>query len=134
MNSEQQDNRDLCAEPHPDDGVPPQVLARRKRNVGSVKAGRHRLGQLCKQVRVALEQAIACDCGDPEIQCLELVSVKPVTGSSVLEVTLRSPVADLAAIERAHARLESASGLLRAVVGDAINRKRVPQLRFRVIA
>ena len=133
MKSKKEDIHDLCAELRPDDGVPPKVLAKRRRSIGSVKAGRHRLEQLCKQVRIALSEAIVCDCGDPVIQNLELLSVKPVTGSSVLEVILRSPEADLEALEEAERQLKGASGLLRAVVASAIHRKRVPQLRFRVV-
>lgn len=134
MKSKRQENRDLCAEPRPEDGIPPHVLARRTRSTGSVKAGRHRLEQLCKQVRVALGEALVCDCGDPAIQKLEVVSVKPVTGSTVLQATLKSPDADLVAIEHAHRQLECASGLLRAAIASSIHRKRVPQLRFTVVA
>lgn len=136
MKSKRQDNHDLCAEPRPEDGVPPHVLARRSRSPGSVKAGRHRLDQLCKQVRIALSEALVCDCGDPVIQNLEIVSVKPSTGSTVLQVILKShdADADIETIEHAHRQLERASGLLRAAIAGAIHRKRVPQLRFQVIA
>jgi ribosome-binding factor A len=134
MNSKKEDNRDLCAEPDPDDGILPHILAKRSRPKVSVKAGRHRLEQLCKQVRIALGDSLICDCCDPAIQCLEMVSVKPGTGSTVLEVTLKSPSTDPDAIEHAHRQLELASGLLRAAIASAIHRKRVPHLRFHVVA
>ena len=135
MKSNKQHNRDLCAEPRPEDGIPPQVLARRarKRSPGSVRAGRHRLEQLCKQVRIALDEALVIDCGDPVIQNLEVISVVPLTGSSVLLVTLRSHGFDREAMEHAQGKLESVSGLLRAAVAAAVHRKRVPQLRFCVV-
>ena len=107
MNSEKNGDRpdDLCANSHPDDGVPPHVLAKRGRPSRSLKAGRHRLDQLCKQVQIALGESLVCDCSDPVVQDLQIESVTPVTGSTVLQVVLRSSVQDAAEIEYAYQQL-----------------------------
>ena len=133
MKSKRINDRELCAESHPDDGVPPHVLAKRGRPRGSARAGRHHLDQLCKQVRIALGEALVCDCSDSVLQSLVVESVKPLTGSSVLQVTLTLPSADPGQFEHAHQQLQRASGILRSAVASAIHRKRVPQLRFCVV-
>ena len=125
---------ELCAEPDPDDGIPPHELEKRGRPRSSRNAGRHRLAQLCKQVHIALSESLLCDCCDPVVQSLEVESVQPMTGSTVLLVTLRARTGDSAEIDHAHRQLGLESGTLRAAVASAIHRKRVPQLRFCIVA
>jgi ribosome-binding factor A len=89
--------------------------------------------QLCKQVRLALGEALICDCADPAFGDLMVAEVHMASGTSALEVILTAPDQDPILLEETSQRLQRAEGLLRAAVGAAINRKRVPRLKFRLV-
>jgi len=90
----------------------------------------HKTLRLCRQVREALQIALAGECADEVLQQLFVASVDPGADPSKLQVTVDLPpeVSPADAI----ARLEKARGLLRTLVAEAISRKKVPDLVFRV--
>ena len=60
---------ELCAQLREDDGIPPSVLAKRKQN--EHRHINYHGEQLCKQVRIALGQALECDCANPVFEDLD---------------------------------------------------------------
>ena len=90
----------------------------------------HKTLRLCRQVLEALQIAVAGECGDEVLQQLFIASVNPAADPSKLEVTVALPP-DVGPVD-AFARLEKAKGLLRTLVAQAISRKKVPDLVFRV--
>ena len=88
--------------------------------------------QLCAQVGRALGEALA-GCADEVLRDLHVVGVVPAAGAGRLLVTLAP---SLSAVSRPDALVEQhlahAHGLLRSEVASAVNRRRVPELIFRV--
>jgi ribosome-binding factor A len=82
---------------------------------------------LCKQVGRVVQQTLLA-CGDDVLIQLQVRSVAP-GGSGRLIVTVCCQGADPAAIRD---RLERASGYLRCEVAAALNRRKVPELVYRV--
>ena len=128
---------EFCDELRDDDGVSPQELAKqkqateRKHNRGKPN---HHARQLCKQVYHAIDEAIACDCGDPVLDDLRAVWVRPAgKGSNKLEVTFTTSETDLNRVAGMHEALQNVSGILRSAAAASITRKRVPQLTFRIV-
>ena len=89
--------------------------------------------QLCKQVRIALGGALACDCADPAFEDLQVIEVRMASGTAVLEVVLAVPDQDAILLREIEQRLARAEGLLRAAIGSAVNRKRLPRLKFQLV-
>jgi ribosome-binding factor A len=121
----------LCAKLREDDGLPPSVWAKRQRIVH--RHINYHGEQLCKQVRIALADAIACDCADPSFEDLQVLDVRMKSGTSALEVIVAAPPQDPVLLSGISQRLQSAEGLLRAAIGASICRKRLPSLRFRLV-
>jgi len=90
----------------------------------------HKTLRLCRQVLEALQISMAGECGDETLQQVFVASVDPGADPSKLEVTVALPP-DVSPVD-AFARLEKAKGLLRTLVAQAISRKKVPDLVFRV--
>lgn len=127
---------ELCGELRPEDGVSSKELA--KRELAELKKRdrnkpNYHLRQLCKQVYQAIDMAITCDCGDPILDDLKPVWVRPVPKSNSLEVTFTTSERDLEQIELMHTTLNHVEGILRSAVADSISRKRVPTLRFKIM-
>jgi ribosome-binding factor A len=77
---------------------------------------------------------LAGECGDDALRDLLVESVVPAPNSSRLLVTLvLGPGVATVAAEDVLVCLHRAQGLLRAEVAAAINRKRVPELTFRLV-
>ncbi len=91
-----------------------------------------KLFQLCRQIERSLGFALA-DCRDPLLHTLEVVSVRPAPDASRLAVALVVPE-DAGPEERlaASSQLRAASGRLRCEIGQAISRRRVPLLVYRI--
>ena len=121
----------LCAELREDDGIPPSVLAKRKQQ--EHRHVNYHGEQLCKQVRIALGDALVCDCADVAFEDLQVVDVRMASGTTALEVLLAIPDQDAILLREIEQRLQRAEGLLRAAIGGAINRKRLPRLKFRLV-
>ena len=126
----------LCGELCPEDGISSKELANRELTESRRRNRRkpnYHLRQLCKQVYHAVDMAIICDCGDPILEDLKPVWVRPVPKSNSLEVTFTTSERDLDCITHMHVTLNRVEGLLRSAVATSISRKRVPQLRFKII-
>ncbi len=91
----------------------------------------HKTLRLCRQVLEALQIGLAGECGDDVLQQLFVASVDPGADPSKLEVTVELPP-ELNP-DDAMARLEKAKGLLRTMAAQAISRKKVPDLIFRIV-
>jgi hypothetical protein len=115
--------RRLCAQMHEDDGTRPE---RDSEDLSARKASR-KDAQLCKQALRALDLHIASAAWAIDMG-LRVDSVEPAPDATRLRVLVRwSPPLERSA---ALALLQSRRGELRAAVGGAITRKRVPQLVF----
>ena len=90
----------------------------------------HKTLRLCRQVLEALQIGLAGECGDAVLQEVFVASVDPGTDPSKLEVSVEVPP-DVSPAD-AMARLEHAKGLLRTLAAQAISRKKVPDLSFRL--
>src|SRR5262245_27000147 len=86
--------------------------------------------QVCRQVFDALSYALA-EIDDPVIDDLALASVDPAPDASRVLVTLVPARADLDP-DDALARVHAIVGELREEVAAEINRRRVPELVFRI--
>ena len=122
----------LCAQLREDDGIPPSILAKRKQQ--EHRHINYHGEQLCKQVRIALSEALACDCADPAFEDLQVVDVRMSSGTTVLEAILDAPQQDARLLREIETQLCSAEGLLRSSIGGAIHRKRLPRLKFRLVS
>ena len=84
--------------------------------------------QLCRQVERALSLALAGECGDDVLRDLCVHDVTPADDGNHLIVRLSVPASlSLADVLE---RLERSRPRLRALVAQAITRKRVPELSF----
>jgi ribosome-binding factor A len=119
-----------CREVGPDDGVDPRTESRG----GTPRVANRKALQLCGQVARTLQLVLAGECGDEALRDLLVESVVPAPNSSRLLVTLTpGPTAGAAPLEEVLTRLHRAQGRLRGEVAAAINRKKVPELTFRLI-
>ena len=119
-----------CAEPGAGDGLDPRLES--KEATGKV-ANRKAL-LLCGEAERTLSAVLAGECGDEVLRNLVVASVKPAPTSARLLVTVY-PAVPMTGVDAAAvlARLERARGLLRTVVASALNRRRAPDLMFRVV-
>jgi ribosome-binding factor A len=95
----------------------------------------YKTAALCKQARRALSLALAGECGDPVLQTLIVDEVLPApnAGRLLVRVLVRTHNGVPSVIDVLQ-RLAHVHGLLRASIGEAIVRKRTPELSFDVIA
>jgi ribosome-binding factor A len=94
----------------------------------------YKTAALCKQARRAIAMTLAGECADEVLQSLMVDEVLPApnAGRLLVRVVLRTndPAVTLINV---HERLAKVHGLLRASIGNAIVRKRTPELSFDVI-
>jgi ribosome-binding factor A len=89
--------------------------------------------QLCQQVALALDHALAWACSDPVLNALSVLAVEPAPDASRLLVRLAVTDPECGAtLAEILARLSAARGLLRTEIAAAIHRKGVPELVFRI--
>ena len=91
----------------------------------------HKTLRLCRQVEKALGLTRSGECGDEVLQNLAVLSVEPAPTASRLLVTFGAPAGAVDLLDILE-RLGRVQGRLRESVGRAINRKRVPDLAFRI--
>ena len=108
----------------PEDGIDPRLI----RPDLTGRTIRRNTLQLCRQVARTLGEALA-GCADEVLQNLHVVGVVPAAGGGRLLVTLATSRPD----DRTERHLARAYGLLRSEVAAAINRRRTPELVFRVV-
>jgi ribosome-binding factor A len=112
----------------PDDGVDPRTFFdRRQRHKRSSNKAR----MLSSQVATCLQLLFDGGLGDVDLQEASLRDVDPLPDSGTLRVTIT--VSRNADITRTRAALARAAGYLRSEVSRAINRRRTPELVFRVL-
>lgn len=119
-----------CDQLGPEDGLDPRYEVRGAQG----KVPNRKALQLCGQVARTLQAVLAAETGDDLLRELQVASVVPAPTSVRLLVTLTlaMPGAGVPVTE-VMARLHRAQGLLRGEVAAAINRRRVPELMFRLI-
>lgn len=115
-----------CADIGTGDGCDPRL----DRREGSGKIPNRKALQLCSQVARTLTGVFA-DCGDDVLRDLVIESVTPAPNASRLLVTVRLPVSLEPAVVLEH--LDHARAKLRLEAIVAINRRRAPDLLFRVL-
>jgi len=87
--------------------------------------------QLCAQVRDILWYVLGSTVGDESLADLQVLSVETMPDATRLLITVSAPKDfDLAT---ASSRLQDASKAIRAEIAKAINRRKTPELAFRVI-
>ncbi len=90
--------------------------------------------QLCSQVAETLALVLAGECQDDLLRDLLVESVVPFPSASRLLVTLVPAIsAGNASLEQYLQHLEPFKGLLRGEVASAINRRKAPDLVFRIL-
>ncbi len=121
----------LCAEVRPDDGIDPKQFFRTET---TRRKNDRKTMQLCSQVADTLNQFLSGESGDDVLRELQVVSVVPAPDASQLLVVV-APLLNGGPTEGiALARLDEASGRLRAAVTGAITRRRAPKLLFQFVA
>lgn len=122
--------RDLCAQPHEDDGINPREWTRGSRDQNGTS--RKDL-QLCKQVRLAVESALA-QWNDSLLMELVVVSTEPAPDARRIRIVLAAP--PRLYLEREsdlRARLLRAHAFVRAAAAQAVCRKRSPQVLLELV-
>jgi ribosome-binding factor A len=114
----------------PEDGLDPRYETR----AAGARVSNRKALQLCGQVARTLQTVLAGECGDDLLRELRVESVSPAPNSGRLLVTLSlaTPGAGVPVSELL-ARLHRAQGLLRREVAATINRRRAPELTFRLL-
>ncbi len=114
----------------PEDGVDPRHDTRGEPE----KVTNRKALQLCGQVARTLQSVLAGECRDDVLRDLLVESVVPAPNSARVLVTLSlaTPRDDVGPAE-VLARVQRVQGLLRSEVAAAINRRKTPDLTFRLV-
>jgi ribosome-binding factor A len=88
--------------------------------------------QLCKEVARTVGYALPA-CRDPQLRGLVVLEVLPAPDGSRLEVLLYPTSPEALDVALLHERLSWARGFLRAEVARALQRKRTPELVYRIL-
>ena len=93
-----------------------------------------KLKQLCRQVQYAVDDILASECFDPELDALIVQNVEPIQGASHLRVILSSDFTEPGFDPRsATEKINALRGMIRTEVASSIHRKRAPELSFLVL-
>ena len=113
----------------PEDGIDPRLI----RPDLSNRTIRRNTLQLCSQVARTLGESLA-GCADEVLRDLHVVGVVPAAGGGRLLVTLATnPSSPIRPDDLIEQHLARARGMLRSEVAAAVNRRRTPELIFRVV-
>jgi ribosome-binding factor A len=119
-----------CSDPGPDDGTDPKDW---RKDWNARRPGRKAL-QLCSQVAEVLAASFA-DCGDAVLRDLVVTSVAPAPNAGRLLVTVAAgPASEPRSVDEVLGHLHRAAGWLRTEVAAGVNRRKTPELMFRVRA
>jgi ribosome-binding factor A len=91
----------------------------------------HKDRQLCAQVQEALYWVLGAAVGDETLALYQVVSVEPIPDATRLLVTLAVPPDQ--SLDSAQIRIQEAAKAIRAETAAAINRRKAPELVFRVM-
>ena len=129
VNRQQPDAAELGS----DDGNDPKKFHDKRREFPQGRGPGRKAWQLCGQVQDAL-RGILASCEEDRLQNLMVISVEPAPHSGRLMVTVADPVsADAADRTISEESIHRALGLIRVEVAAAINRRKAPELVFRVV-
>jgi len=115
-----------CAAVGPEDGSDPRDLFKKP----AEKVTNRKALQLCGQIAKTLS-LVLWECGDDVLRELAVESVQPAPTSARLLVTLSAPDGTDEAIMLRH--VDKAVVWMRQEVAAAINRRKTPELTFRVV-
>ncbi len=122
----------LCAEFDPEqDGIDPRVLARRYQAQTS-RSGKNE--QLAKNVQRILAQVLQAEIHDPLLQQIVIMAVAAEPRGAGLNVAVQLPAAMWAQHSDVLSRLQQLQGFLRSEIAHAVQRRKVPALRFELSA
>lgn len=121
----------LCAVYGPGDGVDPRY----QNNETSNNRGNKSSSRLCNEVLKVLSLVLAGEMCNPILQSLQVINVVSVSDGQFLDVTVThyETIDVLADDQHVVAELKLIQGYLRSAITQRINRKRVPNLKFRYI-
>lgn len=120
----------LCAVYGPGDGVDPRY----QNNETSNNRGNKSSSRLCNEVLKVLSLVLAGEMCNPILQSLQVINVVSVSDGQYLDVTVAHyETVDILEEHQVVAELKLIQGYLRSAITQRINRKRVPNLKFRYI-
>ena len=118
-----------CASIGPEDGIDPRLTRRAE----PAKVANRKALQLCGQVAQTLALVLSGETGDDVLRDLHVESVVPFPTTARLLVTVYRAVADPSVTDDdLLRRLAGARGMLRCEVAATVNRRKIPDLVFRV--
>jgi ribosome-binding factor A len=112
-----------------DDGIDPSLFFEPRNDARAER----KIQQLCKEVERTLSYALG-GCNDEALRQLVITGVEPAPDASRLLVTLclTSAIFNLD-VDELMERLKRTRGFLRAEIAAALQRKRTPELAFRLV-
>ena len=123
----------LCGSIHPEDGQDPRLRAR----TDSRKKTTRNAYQVCKQAHRTLSLVFTGDLDDPRLATIRVRSVDPIPDSPnllvILDVVMPGDAEEAPNLVAAQEALAAVQGRLRTAVAQALHRKRVPMLTFRLV-
>ena len=121
------------AELGPEDGSDPKKFHDKRQQFPPGREPGRKAWQLCGQVQDAL-RGILASCSEDRLQNLMVISVEPAPNTGRLMVTVADPVsADATDRTLSYEAIHRALGLIRVEVAAAVNRRKAPELVFRVV-
>jgi ribosome-binding factor A len=122
--------RSLCAEPGPEDGIDPRIIARAMNR----KPRGHKSEQLSKQALHTLSMVFAGELTDPVFGELEILDVTTSDDGQFLTVTFSVSDPELLPAESLILeKCNSIEGYLRSTIARSVQRKRIPALKFKIV-
>ena len=116
-----------------EDGSDPKKFHDKRQQFPPGREPGRKAWQLCGQVQDAL-RGILASCSEDRLQNLMVISVEPAPNTGRLMVTVADPVsADAADRTLSYEAIHRALGLIRVEVAAAVNRRKAPELVFRVV-
>ncbi|MES9851960.1 MAG: ribosome-binding factor A [Candidatus Thiodiazotropha sp. L084R] len=121
----------LCNRLDHEDGIDPRILARKLDS----KPRFYKAEQLSKEARRIISIVLSGELSDPVFQDLEVIDVNCNSSKQFLIIKVRHIDAN-SSLESNHTltKLNTFKGYLRSVIAQSVKRKRVPALKFQLVA
>jgi len=117
----------LCGEIGPEDGVDPRIIARAMDR----KPNSRKSQQLGKEARQTISMIFAGELTDPVFQDIEVIDTMVSDDRQFLVVSLTQvDTGDELDEKIVLEKCQAVQGFLRSAIANAVNRKRVPSLKF----